>query len=214
MLDIVFLLLKPWPICIFMQLTHWGRVTHICVSRLAIIGSDNGLSPDRRQAIIWTNYGILLIGPLGTTFSEILIEVHIFSVKKMQLKMSSGKWRPFCLGLNVLIPRGDNPSAALCAFQYLHERDIHVLIQARQVHYISWDRNPIKCLLLISIFPTEGKMIVRSYHVSYTIRIHILETSPSVLLGLKSHTDLLFSRCCRRITILLQLCWTYNTGRF
>ena len=33
-------------------LTHWGRVTHICVSKLAIIGSDNGLSPGRRQAII------------------------------------------------------------------------------------------------------------------------------------------------------------------
>ena len=56
-------------------LTHWGRVTHICVSKLTIIGSDNGLSPDRRQAIIWTNAGLsLLIGPLGTNFSEILIE--------------------------------------------------------------------------------------------------------------------------------------------
>ena len=42
-------------------LTHWGRVTHICVSNLTIIGSDNGLSTGRRQAIIWTNAGILLI---------------------------------------------------------------------------------------------------------------------------------------------------------
>ena len=67
-----------------------------------IIGSDNGLSPVRRQAIIWTNTGILLIGPLGTNFSEILSEIHTFSFKKMRLKMSSGKWRPFCLGLNVL----------------------------------------------------------------------------------------------------------------
>ena len=50
-------------------LTHWGRVTHICVSKLTIIGSDNDLSPDRRQAIIWTNDGILLIGPLETNFS-------------------------------------------------------------------------------------------------------------------------------------------------
>ena len=33
-------------------LTHWGRMTHICVSKLNTIGSDNGLSPDRRQAII------------------------------------------------------------------------------------------------------------------------------------------------------------------
>ena len=45
----------------FLVLTHWGRVTHICVSELTIIGSDNDLSPGRRQAIIWTNGGILLI---------------------------------------------------------------------------------------------------------------------------------------------------------
>ena len=75
---------------IFDYLTHWGRVTHICVGNLAIIGSDNGLSPDRRQPIIWTNDGILLIGPLETNFSEILIEIHTFSFKKMHLKMSSG----------------------------------------------------------------------------------------------------------------------------
>ena len=82
--------------------THWGRVTHICVSKLTIIGSDNGLSPGRRQAITWTNAGILLIGPLGTTFNETSIEIHIFSFKKIHLKLSSGKRRPFCLGLNVL----------------------------------------------------------------------------------------------------------------
>ena len=83
-------------------LTHWGRVTHICVCNLTIIGSDNGLSPGRRQAITWANVGILLIGPLGTNCSEMLIEIHPFSFKKIHLKMSSGKWRPFCLGLNVL----------------------------------------------------------------------------------------------------------------
>ena len=76
------------------ELTHWGRVTHICVSKLAIIDSD--------KAIIWTNAGILLIGPLGTKLNEISIEIHIFSFKKIHLKLSSGKWRPFCLGLNVL----------------------------------------------------------------------------------------------------------------
>ena len=69
--------------------THWGRVTHIGVSKLAIIGSDNGLSPGRRQTIIWTNAWILLIGPLGTNFSEILIEIYIFWLKEMHLEMSS-----------------------------------------------------------------------------------------------------------------------------
>ena len=46
--------------------------------------------------------GILLIGPLGTNFSGILIEIHIFSPKKTLLKVSSAKCGPFCLGLNVL----------------------------------------------------------------------------------------------------------------
>ena len=77
-------------------------MTHIFVSKLTIIGSDNGLSPDRRQAIIWTNAKILLIGPLGTHVSETLIEIHSFSFQENEFEMSSGKGRPFCLGLNLL----------------------------------------------------------------------------------------------------------------
>ena len=64
------------------ELTHWGWVMHICVGSLTTIGSDNGLSPGSCQAIIWTNAGILVIGPLRTNFSEILIEIHAFSFKK------------------------------------------------------------------------------------------------------------------------------------
>ena len=91
------------------QISHWGRVTHICVSKLTIIGSDNGLSPGRRQAVIWTNAGVLLIWPIGTNFSESLIGIQTCSLKKMHLNMSSAKWRPFCLGLNVITAP---PSAA------------------------------------------------------------------------------------------------------
>ena len=91
---------SPWK---GKPLTHWVPVTHICVGNLTIIGPDNGLSPGRRQAIIWTNAWILLIGPWGRNYSEILIGIQTFSFKKMHLKMSSAKWRPFCLGLNVLI---------------------------------------------------------------------------------------------------------------
>ena len=91
--------------CVYisLSLTHWGRATHICVSKLTSIASDNGLSPGRRQAIIWNHAGILSIGLLGTNFSEILIEILTFSFKKMRLKVSSASWCPFCLGLNVLI---------------------------------------------------------------------------------------------------------------
>ena len=67
-----------------------------------IIASDNGLSPVRRQAIIWTNAAILSIRLKGTCFSEISSKIQRFSVKKMHLKMLSAKWRTFCLSLNVL----------------------------------------------------------------------------------------------------------------
>ena len=80
-------------------------MTHIRIGKLTIIVWDNGLSPGRRQAIIWTNVWILLIRPLGTNFREILIGIQTFSFKKMYLKMASAKWRPFCLGLNVLKTR-------------------------------------------------------------------------------------------------------------
>ena len=72
------------------MLTHWGRVTHICISKLTIIGADNGLSPGRRQAIIWTNAEILLIGPLETNLNETSIEILTFSFKKIHLKMENG----------------------------------------------------------------------------------------------------------------------------
>ena len=75
--------------------THWGRVTHICVGNLNIIGPDNGFSPGRRQAIIWTNDGILLIWPWGTNFGKIFIGIQAFPFMNMHLKMSFVKWRPF-----------------------------------------------------------------------------------------------------------------------
>ena len=77
-------------------------MTYTCVSKLTIIGRDNGLSPGRHQAIIWTNTQVLSIRSLGTNFSEILSRIQIFSFKKMHLNMSSAKWRQFSLGLNVL----------------------------------------------------------------------------------------------------------------
>ena len=95
-------------------------MTRICVGNLTIIVLDNGLSPYRRRASIWTNAGILLIRPLGTNVSEILIEILTLSIKKMRLKVSSAKRRPFCLGLNVLMQimimqTGTMPKTAMAA---------------------------------------------------------------------------------------------------
>ena len=117
-------------------LTHWGRVTHICVSKLTIIGSDNGLAPVRRQAITWTKAGILLIGPLETSFSEILIEIHAFAFKKMHLKMSSGKWRPCWLGLDVLRFFLISPQHVLCLPTYVFWLIYRIQIRVQVVHGI------------------------------------------------------------------------------
>ena len=79
------------------HLTLWGWVMYICINKLTIISLDNGWSPGWHQTIIWTN-----AGPWGTNFSKISIGIYTFSFKKMHLKMSSGKWQPFCLSLNKL----------------------------------------------------------------------------------------------------------------
>ena len=85
--------------CYLHRLTHWGLVTHVCVSNLTIIGSDNGLSPGRRHVIIWTNAEILLIGSLWTNFNE--IEIHTFSLKNafnyVVWKMATILSRPQCV---------------------------------------------------------------------------------------------------------------------
>ena len=75
--------------CWWRHWTHWGQVTHICVSNLNIV-SDNGLSPGRCQAIIWPNTGILLFGPLWAKFIEIRIKIQHFSFMKMHLKCCLG----------------------------------------------------------------------------------------------------------------------------
>ena len=97
--------------------------------KYTIFGSDNGLSPGRHQAIIWTNAGILLSGPLGTNFSKILIEIYTFSFKKMHFKTLSGRWRPFSLGLNVLThPKHDLVCIWTCIKQYKTQMQGSILL--------------------------------------------------------------------------------------
>ena len=122
-----------------------------------IIGSDIGLSPGRRQAIIWTNAGIWLIRTLGTNFSEILNEIHAFSFRKTHLKMSSAKWRPFCLGLNVLscgvIPStfytpflyaGKQNGNASYGYNFYCLKSFHKYLRSCKTNSIQW-MNTIQC---------------------------------------------------------------------
>ena len=133
-----------------MTLTRWDRVTHICVSKLTTIGSDNGLSPGRRQAIMWTNAGILLIGTLGTNFNEILSEIHTFSFKKMYLKISFAKWRPFCLGLNVL-------SDSTASLSLVNEGHFSTKIHTSAYAVFIWFRI---CTLSLKLTLTSGRKYI------------------------------------------------------
>ena len=129
-------------------------MTHICVSKLTIIGSDNGLSTERCQAIIWTNAGILLIWPLGTKFSEISIDINTFSLKKIHFKMSSGKCRPFCLGLNVL----RNP------YKWIMCESSDGCWSTLKIHGCLWStRQDSKYLLHLIVNIFQGLTNIRSY---------------------------------------------------
>ena len=88
------------------------------------IGLDNGLSPVRRQAITWTNAGLLPTEPLGTYFSEIWIGILSFSFKKMQLKISSAK-------LAAILSRGRWVNSH-CRFLALKLRHVLLVICTKQ----------------------------------------------------------------------------------
>ena len=115
------------------SICHWSRVTYICVSKLTSNGTKKELAPVRRQAIIWTKTGILLIRTLGTNFSEILSEIHKFSSKKMHLKMSSDKnvvWE-----MTAILSRPQCVKIVLCATDPLSR------------HPVSWSKNFWYCCL-------------------------------------------------------------------
>ena len=118
----------------------------MCVCKLTNIVPDNGLSPDRRQAIIWINAGILLIRAPGTKFSEILSEIHKFTFKKMHLKISPAKWRPFCLGLNVaMLDAGWIHTASLWGVRVRIWFPIFVIAVFIN-HYVIWIHIKIGCI--------------------------------------------------------------------
>ena len=83
--------------------THWGQETQISISEWVIIGSGNGLSPVRCQAITWTNDDIISIVPSKTYFSEISIKIYKFSIKKIHSNMLSANCWPFFSSLHLLL---------------------------------------------------------------------------------------------------------------
>ena len=117
----------------------------------AISGSDNGLSPVRCQAIIWTNGGLLLIGTLATNFNVIWIKLQQFSHKKSNLKISSAEWPPFYLYLKMLmIGRGtlgpDRPNSWWDQMGYVSKE------------WKTWQRNYFSFKVFKNVYITAQEM--------------------------------------------------------
>ena len=93
-----------------------------------IIGSDNGLSPIQRQAIIQDNAVLLSVDILGTFSFDILIKSQILSWIKMHMRVSSAKWPQFFLGLIVL------GSQIFCLFLSYY----YLLQTLRALYYTTW----------------------------------------------------------------------------
>ena len=183
-------------------ITHLGRETHICVSILSIIGSDNGLSPGRRQTIIGTNAGILSIGPIGTIFNEISIEIHTFSWKKIHFKMSSGKWRPFYLGLNVVIYHWMSLSTVV-AYQY-------TIVSRNRSHSRLFSLN--ETLMKMTCF--NKFMAIKSLHIQHIAWQHIWQDickNLSYLLVIWSRTfdGIRNDKSIMKWSLFL-LCWSFS----
>ena len=75
---------------------------HTCISKITSIGSDTDLSPDRCQAIIWINAGILLIRPSGTNLSEFFSQNSYIFIQENAFENVFWKMAAIRLSLNVL----------------------------------------------------------------------------------------------------------------
>ena len=138
-------------------------MTHIWFSKLTIIGSDNGLSPDRRQAIIWTIAGVLLIGPLGTNFSKVLIEILTFSFKNafesVVCETAAILSRPQCVNgvAKVKVLASINP----CPYVFITATYLMLVMQ-------TFDKSP-------------SKLNVMQFAVSSTLRLALSFTLPQIV---------------------------------
>ena len=129
------------------QLFHLKKSNRLSVN-YAIISSNNGLAPNRCQAITWTNAGFLSMRPLGTNFSKIPIKIQNISFKKMHSKMSSDKRQPFCFLLNVV----SGPAYALWWFlnSYLRTRCVLSNTGLTRDTEMAWSPKSM-CMILLQI---------------------------------------------------------------
>ena len=140
-------------------------MTHVCVSKLTITGSDNGFSLGRLLAIIWTNAGNFLMGPLGTNFTKIFIAICTYSFKKMHLEMSLGKWRPFCFGPNVVCIETNHVWLSMIWVSSMMV--VHRVLEAKMSLFIDGylSHNAAKCYIFFDGVPKQNPWYVKQRRV-------------------------------------------------
>ena len=137
-----------------------------------------------RQAIIWTNTRILLIGPLNTNLSEILVEIHTFSFTNIHLK--------------ILGNGGNFVSASVC-YQWLQLYQIWCCAQEITPYTFENTRKWRQFCLgfsVLSVTPTLSNLVLRTrnntiwHHGSWSlIRVRLL-----ISCFLRSNTTSVFKK--------------------
>ena len=84
-------------------LTHCGLVIGYDITKLGQHWFRQTFAPKWCQVVTLTNTDFLLIGHSEINFNEMWIKMLNFSFNKINFRMLSAYWQPFCWGLNVLI---------------------------------------------------------------------------------------------------------------
>ena len=138
---------------------------------------------------------------MGTNVSEILIEIHIFSFKKMHLKLSSAKTRSLCLGLNVFTKQrknilmtgrtnSDSLTLTLLFTQISYSTSTDVFARSQpesNVDFIGISPQWFEIIILYSMFWSPICRIIASCHRLYSTELHISRAPRSDFEGQTLH---------------------------
>ena len=108
------------------HLTHWGWATHIwTMPPLVHIMACRLFGTKPLSEPMLMNYQL---NPQETKFSEILIIIPTFSLKKMHFKMLCVKWWPFCPSLNELTLKSAVSANVQAPLDICKYSDDHILV--------------------------------------------------------------------------------------
>ena len=147
-------------LCKLFLWTHRGRMMRLCIVKPIRCWFIKCFFSSSAPSHFLTNAAKLLIGQLWTNLNEICVNKQMFPHKKINLKTSSAKWRPFCLSLNMLI------SLYLWHEQISFLRNQCILsVSPREPHALVWVRAESKLARTFSA-PTSSKSVACSGYLS------------------------------------------------